>query len=511
MILFVSPKIDGMKTPQERLGIGYISSYLEENGYLSSIINLSYESMNDDEFISHVIYNRYKVVGFSIKQISQLEFLKRVGSKLKQLGIIIIVGGYIPTLSYKFVLRNYPFIDYLIRGEAEESMAYFAKHFNDSDLKLCPGLTYVEDGKIIKNNIPAPKENISNLPYPKRPYIGVQLKNGLSINMVSSRGCVNDCGFCAISTFYRLCKGENRWRGQSPEALFDEMKYYHKKYGVVHFNFVDNNFFGDFIKTKERAVRFAEILLRNNTKFNYRVSLRSDNIDSETIELLSRSGLKQVFIGIESLVPRQLKYYNKKITPEQNRHAVKVLKNHGVDFQIGLIWFDRDTTLDELKTNLEFTKTINPNNIHHFPNMILRFTDQTPLQKKVAKENYIKYEEERNTYHYGINDPIVRNIFEICDVWVEKYYQLYQLLIRLRFDYWNQDEEFCRISRNLYFKLKQAELDFLEDIIANGTKGYEDKIERNIPLFRELLKAGLVLYEKVIDKNGPLYIDFKVR
>lgn len=246
MILLVSPRIDGMKTPQAALGIGYIASYLENNGIACDVMNLSYEAITVDEFIHHTISRGYRVVGFTLKDTSQMDFVCSVALKLKEKGIIIIAGGYLPTLSYKFLLKNYPFIDYVIRGEAEQSMLYFAKHLDSDNRYNCPGLSYIKDAEIIGNEIPRPIDDLSNLPYPKRPYINVLLKNRLSINMVSSRGCVNNCSFCAVSAFYRVCTGRNYWRALPPAALYEEMMHYHRNYGVIHFNFVDNNFFGNF-------------------------------------------------------------------------------------------------------------------------------------------------------------------------------------------------------------------------------------------------------------------------
>lgn len=266
-----------------------------------------------------------------------------------------------------------------------------------------------------------------------------------------------------------------------------------------------------FEKTKSRAIEFADLLIKKRTKFKYRAPLRSDNVDEKTIETLSRSGLTQVFIGIESVVPRQLDYYNKRITPQQNHHAIKILNKYNIDSQIAIIWFDRNTTIEEIRANLEFTKNINPHNIHHFPNSMLQVIPQTSLQKKVTNEAYIQYDAERNAYNYKIKDPIVRQLYKACNSWVKKYYQLYQLLIRLRFDYWNQDEGFCNTSKGLYSQLKQAELDFFEDLVVNGSDEYEKKIEANTQDFKELLSKGLCLYDKVVDKAGPLYVDFRIK
>jgi len=127
------------------------------------------------------------------------------------------------------------------------------------------------------------------------------------------------------------------------------------------------------------------------------------------------------------------------------------------------------------------------------------------------------YDESNNSYNYSINVPQVKHIHDICNLWVKKYYEVYQLLVRLRFDYWNQDNRFCEASKRLYSSIKRKELEFVEELVSSAEKDtlsritWEKKIISYDEIFQNSLDVGKRLYDQVIDRKGPLYVDFKIR
>ena len=74
---------------------------------------------------------------------------------------------------------------------------------------------------------------------------------------------------------------------------------------------------------------------------------------------LSRAGCKVIFFGIESANQRILDYYNKGITPEQSRKAVRTARKAGADVIVGsFIVGAPDETREEIRNTIEFAKGI---------------------------------------------------------------------------------------------------------------------------------------------------------
>ncbi|MBD3202724.1 radical SAM protein [Candidatus Woesearchaeota archaeon] len=523
-IVFVSPYCLGFKTPQVRLGIGYLSSYLKKEGdYQTRIINTAYEKMSAKDLAKQIVTKDETIVGFSLKLISQIPYSKETCEELKKLNsnIIIIAGGYIPTLSYEYLHHKIPEIDYMFRGESEETLLKFINAiYEEKEIIHINGLCYMKNGEFISNNLPEPKKNIDKYLFPDRPYLKEQIKNHLSLTMITSRGCVNNCGFCAISTYYRLYSSATKpcWIGRSAKNIVDEIEHFYRNYGLRDFTFSDNNFFGDFEKTKSRAEKLIKELKKRDLKIRFRFACRSDNVEYKLFKKFKDAGLFQVFLGTESVIPRALKYYNKGLSVEQNIKAVEILTELGIDFQLAILWFDRFTTLDEIEKNLEFTKSVKPGQIHHLPSSILRFTERTPLYNKSKNLDFVKYNEEKNLFCYEIQDEKVAQIHEACIEWTNTYYPLYLLLIRLRFDYWHLDEEFTKKAKELYSILKQSEVEYMEKILVfiknkNNLNPdfYKSIVKEYYQDLFNIQKQAKVLYNKVVYKDSPLYVDFSIK
>jgi radical SAM superfamily enzyme YgiQ (UPF0313 family) len=61
-----------------------------------------------------------------------------------------------------------------------------------------------------------------------------------------------------------------------------------------------------------------------------------------------------IFVGIESAVPRALESMKKGVTLEENREAIDVLDKLNIRTGVGFITMEPDTTIDEFFTNLKF-------------------------------------------------------------------------------------------------------------------------------------------------------------
>jgi len=113
------------------------------------------------------------------------------------------------------------------------------------------------------------------------------------------------------------------------------------------------------------------------------------------------AGCWALFFGIESAVPRILKYYNKGTTPDMARVAVRNCHNVGMDAYGGLILGAPGETKEEMWTTIRFAKKIGID----FPNLYILYAyPGTPIWREVTSEGYA---EEDRYWETGVAVPEV--------------------------------------------------------------------------------------------------------
>lgn len=303
-----------------------------------------------------------KIYAFSIYHSSYFAVIEIIHS-LKEFKpeAKIIIGGTYASLVYNQLLSRHYEIDYVIVGDGDVALPQFCQNIiSGKNILEIKGLAYRNNDKIVLN--PPEPVDINEIGFLARDFAKEIIKNNFSFSMVSSRGCgYGACSFCYLPT-YQKNSNLPKFRGRNPQLVIDEIKYLQEKYSIERVTFVDEDYFGSFIEGTKRAIEFAELLIKENIKIDYYVNCRINSvlylIKNDLLKILAESGLKYFFIGIESGSDRVLKKYKKGITVEQIKNAARILKNYGIKINPGLITFDPDLTIDDVKANIEIVKEI---------------------------------------------------------------------------------------------------------------------------------------------------------
>ncbi len=150
-------------------------------------------------------------------------------------------------------------------------------------------------------------------------------------SIISSRGCPFNCSFCASSRF-----GGLGWRARSSSSIADEVEFARHEYGYTAFAFMDDNFTFD----PKRVIAFADELDRRRLEIIWWCFSRVDTIvENDTmVRRMSEAGAKRVFLGLESGSQEVLNGYGKRITTEQQREAISLLRRYGIETHGGFIF-----------------------------------------------------------------------------------------------------------------------------------------------------------------------------
>ena len=130
----------------------------------------------------------------------------------------------------------------------------------------------------------------------------------------SSFGCPFTCSFCGIVPIF-----EARWKGVSPERLYQDVKYLKDTYGVDSIEFCDNNFF----VSEKRIIAFCKLIENENIKWWGEARIDTlDKFSDNTLMLMKKAGCTMIFLGAETGNEETLKAIDKGGT----QNAVQMIK-----------------------------------------------------------------------------------------------------------------------------------------------------------------------------------------
>jgi anaerobic magnesium-protoporphyrin IX monomethyl ester cyclase len=330
---------------------GYAAAQLKKDGHEAVIIEgyldrLSYEDirksigvMEPDILGVHMVYhwnNDEALFGF-------LQEVKGWSSPY------IVAYGFYPTIAYKNILRRCGAIDSVICGEPELPFSHLAgSSLKGGDIARIPGLALRDGSGGFALTRAEPPEDLDSIPFPVRTEALLRLPE---VNILGSRGCYGKCTFCYVNTFFGRASS---WRPRSPENIVKEIDDLIMQTGLRDFYFTDPNFFGPGKNGQQRAKRIASLVMPRNIRFG--IEGRVNDIHDETIAELVGAGLRHILIGIESGRDASLGRMNKMTTVAQNEQALRILRKHGVEPNVGFIMFEPDSSLQDIRTNFEFLR-----------------------------------------------------------------------------------------------------------------------------------------------------------
>jgi len=267
----------------------------------------------------------------------------------------ITAYGFYPTIAFEDILLKCTAIDSIVVGEPELTFTELAAGGGANP--SLPGLALRNGAGGISCERRPLIEDLDSLPLPVRTEAAFRLPE---VNIQGGRGCYGGCTFCYINPFY----GQgSRWRGRSPESIVAEIDTIMSDHGVTDFYFTDPNFFGPGEQGQERARRLASLLKPRNIRFG--IEGRVNDIHDETIAALVEAGLRNILVGLESGRDDSLRRMNKRTTVAQNEEAIKILRRHRIEPNVGFIMFEPDSSLQDVRVNFEFLKRNNL--LHNLP------------------------------------------------------------------------------------------------------------------------------------------------
>ncbi|MHA1270380.1 MAG: B12-binding domain-containing radical SAM protein [Candidatus Helarchaeota archaeon] len=312
---------------------------------------------------------KYDMVGMTCMS-SMYKMVINICRIAKRNDVQTVLGGFHPTLD-PHIIEDYPYFDYIIRGEGEFT---FQELLDGRPRDEILGLSYRDNGNVHHNPERPFISDLNKLPYPKKDLIDYSPYHYLWVPadvVETSRGCPFSCHFCCVTQFY-----QRSYRVKSPERVIRELYQVPNSQDLVFF--VDDNFTLNY----KRIMKICSLIQKShlNSRLRFVCQTRVDDIANhpDMVKEMKKAGFLCFFMGFESFKQSSLDLMQKSYNVEKVKSAVDLCHKNGImifgSFIVGNIGESYDDALYNFKImkrlGLDFMMT---NPITAFPNTPLYY------------------------------------------------------------------------------------------------------------------------------------------
>jgi anaerobic magnesium-protoporphyrin IX monomethyl ester cyclase len=317
------------------MGLLYIGAVLQNMGCSVRVFHMDCESISTEKQLTERVEQiRPDLIGLS--SLSRIfRNVATMASVFKEVhpNVPVVLGGHFATYNHDRILSKYECIDFVVRGEGEETSSelVFELEKSQPDFSRVRGLSYRENGHVRINMDRPLIKNLDSLPFPAYELIshyrfgdvgGTSVSYGNVFGILATRGCLYRCRYCSCSAFSNYTV-----RFRSPQNVVEELLHSKGNHGVKEFIFVDDNFTFD----KNRVIKICSLIREHGLDIEWHCEGRVNHADESMFRNMVRAGCKTIIFGVESGVDRILDYYRKGFIFDTAREAVRRARRAGFD------------------------------------------------------------------------------------------------------------------------------------------------------------------------------------
>jgi radical SAM superfamily enzyme YgiQ (UPF0313 family) len=255
----------------------------------------------------------------------------------------IVFGGPQASVVDLQTLAAFPFVDCVLRGEADETLLLLLGELSGGgNFYSVPGLAWRSPFELVRNLNAPPIQDLDGLPLPAFHLTG-ELAGATSAPLELGRGCPFACSFCSTNDFFR-----RRFRLKSPQRVLSDMRAIASAYGIHTFELTHDMFTVD----RRRVVEFCEAMLTSSEGFAWSCSARTDCVDEELLELMALAGCRAIFFGIETGSQRMQRVIEKDLDVRRAKKILSAAERMGIETTVSLITGFPEETRSDLRKSI---------------------------------------------------------------------------------------------------------------------------------------------------------------
>ena len=312
------------------LGVFYLASYVLSHGFEADVLDAEARNLSYDEIIERLRLGGFGILGISTTTVAfhrALELAQKTKAALPE--TITIVGG--PHVSSQPTHpMEFDAFDFAVRNEGEQTLVELMQAItDDGDFEKIPGLIYRKGRNVVVNKKRPYIADIDTLPFPAydlipdlRHYVPppCNYKKAPVVNIITSRGCPNQCTFCDNNTFGR------KTRMRSAENIIAEIELLMTHHGVKEIAFVDDTF----TIRPEFIYELFDLARSRDMHFPWTCMARINTVDENLLCYMKKNGCWHISFGIESSDERILREIRKNIKIKDVEHIIDICHRVGI-------------------------------------------------------------------------------------------------------------------------------------------------------------------------------------
>lgn len=382
-VLLVNPAFDG-RAEAPPLGLLCLAAVLIGNGIDTRVTDLDVQepgSGSDPCRKLHEAISGFDPSVLGVTSTSRnFDSARQAISCAKRLspGIVCVLGGVHATVAYPGILENVPALDFLIRGEGENSFLQLVRrHAEKRSFENIEGLSFWSGTAIVHNPRGGPAD-LDGYPMPAHHLIGNGAYRARSIS--GGRGCFHGCTFCSIKEMYG-----STVRLRDVASIAEEIHCL-TTLGARRIMFTDDNFTAD----RGRLARLCGAIVKMGlaSRAEYIAEGRLDDIARHplTAQVLGESGFRYIYAGAESGSQGVLDYYRKKTTPEAIFEGAVHCLNNNVMPVVNFILLGPRDSVRTIRETISFARRLFESGAQIAYTETLVPYPGTPIRMQLAKK-----------------------------------------------------------------------------------------------------------------------------
>jgi len=334
----------------QHIGLGYLSSYLENSGVEVKVIDAKLERLTLEEVVEMTLHEEPDVIGLTAMT-HEIDRANEIAVSIKNRinEALFIVGGVHVTALPRETLSAYSVFDIGIIGEGELTLQKLVDMLAQSkrDFSAIDGIVYRKGTGIMLNKEQSWIQDLDSLPFPA----WCHFPKATVYRIITSRGCPFPCVFCMRAS------GKTQ-RVRSPENVVSEIEHVIKVKKPEKFMFSDETF----TLNKNHVNRICDLLIEKNLhkEIKWGSTTRVDVISFELLDKMKSAGCYEIQFGVESGNEQVLRAIRKNIHMDQASKAINLAKKVGLHTEAAFILGHPNETFDTAYDTINFAAELNP-------------------------------------------------------------------------------------------------------------------------------------------------------
>lgn len=324
------------------IGLAILGAVAEGLGHRVRILDVGLERDAGESLARALAESAFDVAGIGCMSVEFLGGLE-TAREIRRLSpsTHILFGGQHPTIMPEQVMKM-DCVDSICIGEGENVWSEFlGRMASGGGLEGIAGLWFRRGDEVVRNLPRNDYVDVDAVPMPAYHLLEVERYFDIdfvrfptvdrrAIQIFTSRGCPYRCIYCH-DLFGK------KFRGRSPDLVFEEIRFLHDTYGIREFMVEDDIFNMDL----NRAKRICDLIVASRLRLGLQFGngVRLERFDEELMRKLAEAGTHHMAIAIESANGRIQKLIKKNLKLDRLNDVLGWARKYNIEtlgfFMIG--------------------------------------------------------------------------------------------------------------------------------------------------------------------------------